>query len=55
MFSVMTVENAEQPELNGIFLGADLSEEQAKVVFALGEQAVVFSLFAQIERFRFFL
>ena len=47
MFSVMKVDNAEQPELNGIFLGPDLSEEQAKVVFALGEQAVVFALLAQ--------
>jgi len=47
MFSVMKVTNAEQPKLNGIALGPGLSQEQAKAIFALGEETVVFALLAQ--------
>jgi len=47
MFSVMKAKNAEQLEINGIALGPALTEEQAKAIFALGEEAVVFALLAQ--------
>ena len=47
MFRVMKAKNAEPLEINGIRLGPELTEEQAKVIFALGEQAVVFALLAQ--------
>jgi transposase len=47
MFSVMKARNAEQLEINGIALGPALTKEQAKAIFALGEEAVVFALLAQ--------
>ena len=47
MFRVMKAKNAEPLEINGIRLGPQLTEEQAKAIFALGEQAVVFALLAQ--------
>ena len=47
MFRVMKAKNAEPLEINGIRLGPELTEEQAKAIFALGEQAVVFALLAQ--------
>jgi len=47
MFRVMKAKNAESVEINGIRLGLELTEEQAKAIFTLGEQAVVFALLAQ--------
>lgn len=47
MFRVMKAKNAEPMEIHGIRLGPELTEEQAKAIFALGEQAVVFALLAQ--------
>jgi len=43
----MKAKNTEPLEINGIRLGPELTEEQAKAIFALGEQAVVFALLAQ--------
>ena len=40
----MEAKDAEQHKINGILLGQSLSEEQAKAIFALGEEAVVFAL-----------
>ena len=39
----------EQLEINGIPLGPELSKEQAKAIYALGEEAVVFVLLAQAQ------
>jgi transposase len=47
MFRVMKATNAEPLEIHGIRLGPELTEEQAKAVFALGEEAVIFALLAQ--------
>jgi len=47
MFRVMKAKNAEPLEIHGIRLGPELTEEQAKAIFALGEQAVIFALLAQ--------
>lgn len=47
MFRVMKAQNAEPLEIHGIRLGPALTAEQAKAIFALGEQAVVFALLAQ--------
>jgi transposase len=47
MFRVMNAKNAEPLEIQGIRLGPELTEEQAKALFAFGEQAVVFALLAQ--------
>jgi transposase len=47
MFCVMKAKNAEPLEIHGIRLGPELTEEQARAIFALGEQAVVFALLAQ--------
>lgn len=47
MFGVMNAKSAEPLEIHGIRLGPELTEEQAKAIFALGEQAVVFALLAQ--------
>jgi hypothetical protein len=47
MFSVMQAKNAEQLEINGIALGPALTEAQAKAIFSLGQEAVVFALLAQ--------
>ena len=40
----MEANDAEQHKINGILLGQSLSEEQAKAIFALGEEAVIFAL-----------
>ena len=40
----MEAKDAEHRKINGILLGQSLSEEQAKAIFALGEEAVVFAL-----------
>lgn len=47
MFGVMKARNVERLEINGTRLGPELTEEQAKAIFAFGEQAVVFALIAQ--------
>ena len=47
MFRVMNAKTAEPLEIHGIRLGPELTAEQAKAIFALGEQAVVFALLAQ--------
>jgi transposase len=47
MFRVMNAKTAEPLEIHGIRLGPELTEEQAKAIFALGEEAVVFALLAQ--------
>ena len=47
MFRVMKARNAGQLEINGIRLGPALTKEQAKAIFALGQEAVVFALLAQ--------
>jgi hypothetical protein len=47
MFSVMAVRDTEQVILSGIPIGPELTEEQARAIYALGEQAVVFALLAQ--------
>ncbi len=47
MFRVMAVRDTEQVILNGIAIGPDLTTEQAKAIYALGEQAVVFALLTQ--------
>lgn len=47
MFRLMQTTNAEPLEIHGIRLGPKLTEEQAKAIFAFGEQAVVFALLAQ--------
>ncbi len=47
MFSVMAVRDTEPVILNGIPIGPDLTAEQAKAIYALGEQAVVFALLTQ--------
>ena len=38
MFRVMKAKNAEPLEIHGIRLGPELTEEQAKAIFAFGEQ-----------------
>ena len=40
----MEANDAEQHKINDILLGQSLSEEQAKAIFALGEEAVIFAL-----------
>ena len=47
MFSVMAVRDTEEVILSGIPIGPELTEEQARAIYALGEQAVVFALLAQ--------
>lgn len=47
MFSVVAVRDVEQVILNGIAIGPNLTAEQAKAIYALGEQAVVFALMTQ--------
>jgi len=47
MFSVMKARNGGQLEINGIRLGPALTEEHAKAIFVLGQEAVVFALLAQ--------
>lgn len=43
----MEAKDAEQHNIDRITLGPELTEEQAKVIFALGEEAVVFALLKQ--------
>jgi len=40
----MEAKDAEQHNINSMALGPGLTEEQAKAIFALGEEAVVFAL-----------
>lgn len=47
MFDGMATTVKEQLEINGIPLGPGLTKEQAKSIFAMGEQAVVFVLLTQ--------
>lgn len=43
----MKVTTVEQLQINGIPLGASLNEEQAKAIYGLGKEAVIFALLAQ--------
>ncbi len=47
MLDGMATTVKEQLEINGIPLGPELSKEQAKAIYALGEEAVVFVLLTQ--------
>ena len=47
MFRVMNAKTAESLEIHRVRLRPELTAEQAKTIFALGEQAVVFALLAQ--------
>ena len=40
----MEARDAEQHNIDSMALGPELTEEQAKAIFAFGEEAVVFSL-----------
>ena len=40
----MQATDAKQHNIDSISLGAELTEQQAKAIFALGEEAVVFAL-----------
>ena len=43
----MEAKDAEQHNINGMALGPGLTKQQAKAIFALGEEAVVFALLKQ--------
>ena len=49
MFSDMSKRKKviEQVEINGIAIGPSLTKEQAKAIFAMGEDAVIFVLMTQ--------
>lgn len=47
IFGVMSVTDVEQITLNGIVLGPELTEDQARAIVALGPEAIIFALLAQ--------